>query len=124
MPETGDELVYRVREYSPSERVRVVEVDRRKKTPQYVVEFLGGDKSGVHENVPGGRLRAPWDDAVANDALMANCERINQAQLTDIEDSAVASVFEMLIPKEFAEWDWSPMRYATRIYDKRALQAL
>lgn len=124
MPEPGDELVYRVREYSPSERVRVVEVDRRKKTPRYVVEFLGGDKSGVHENIPGVRLRAPWADVAAYDALMANWERINEAQLTDIEASAVSSVFEMLIPNEIAEWEWSPVRYATRIYDKGALQAL
>ncbi|WP_404287724.1 hypothetical protein [Glutamicibacter arilaitensis] len=125
MPETGDELIYHVGEYSLSSRVRIVEVDRRKKTPRYIVEFLGGDKpGGVQENVPGGRLRAPWADVTEYDALMANWEGINQAQLTEIEESAVDSVFEMLIPEEIAQWQWSPVHYATRIHDKGALQAL
>lgn len=124
MHDIGDELVYRTREYSASERVRVVEVDRRKKTLRYVVEFLDGEKSGVSENVPGGRLRAPWAEVTAYDALMANWERIDQSQLTEIEGSAVDSVFEMLIPEEIAECDWTPVRYATRIHDKEALKEL
>lgn len=53
----GDELIYRVREYAASERVRVAEIDERKKTPRYVVEFLDGEKKGSQENVPGSRLR-------------------------------------------------------------------
>lgn len=56
----GDELIYRVREYASSERVRVAEIDVRKKTPRYVVEFLDGEKAGTRENVPGSRLRGRW----------------------------------------------------------------
>jgi hypothetical protein len=122
MPEIGDELIYRLREYAESERVRVAEIDARKKTPRYVVEFLDGDKAGTQENVPAGRLRGPWAEAGEYDALMANWERIDQVQLTDVEDSAVGQVFDLLIPDEIAEWEWSPVRYATRIHDRDALR--
>lgn len=124
MPEIGDELIYRLREYAESERVRVEEIDARKKTPRYVVEFLDGDKAGTQENVPAGRLRGPWAGAGEYDALMANWERIDQVQLTDVEDSAVGQVFDLLITDEIAEWEWSPVRYATRIHDREALREL
>lgn len=124
MLEVGNELIYRVRDHAQSERVRVTEIDRSKKTPRYVVEFLDGDKSGMYENVPGGRLRGPWADVAAYDALMGNWQRIDQVQLTEIEDSAVSAVFGMLIPEAVAEWDWSPVRNATRIHDKNALQEI
>ncbi|WP_018297211.1 hypothetical protein [Corynebacterium lubricantis] len=45
MPSIGDELIYRLRDNSPSECVRVSEIDTRKKTPRYVVEFLDGNKA-------------------------------------------------------------------------------
>lgn len=124
MLEVGNELIYRVRDHAPSERVRVNEIDTSKKTPKYIVEFLDGDKSGTHENVPGGRLRGPWADVVAHDALMENWQRIGQVQLTEIEDSAVSTVFGLLISEAVAEWDWSPVRYATRVHDKNALQEI
>lgn len=124
MPEVGDEMIYRLREYAKSEHVRVVEIDRRKKTPRYVVEFLDGDKVGTTENVPGGRLRGPWANIREYDTAMANWERIDQVQLTDAEQSAVEMVFDLLIPEEIAEWEYSPVRDATRIHDKEALQGL
>lgn len=124
MPDVGDELIYRLRDYSASERVRVVEIDARKKTPRYVVEFVGGDKAGAQENVPGSRLRGPWSDVAGYDELMANRERIDQTELTDSEQLAVGEVFDLLIPEEVAEYEWSPVRYATRIHEREALQAL
>lgn len=75
MPDIGDELIYRLRDYAPSQRVQVVEIDTRKKTPRYVVEFLDGEQAGVRENVPRGRLRGPWADVDRYDTLMANCGR-------------------------------------------------
>lgn len=36
MPDVGEELIYRLRDDSPSERVRVVEIDTRTKTPRCV----------------------------------------------------------------------------------------
>ena len=120
----GDELIYRLRDYSVSEHVRVVEIDGRKKTPRYVVEFVDGDKVGEQENVPGGRLRGPWSDVAAYDELMANWERIDQVELTVPEQSAVGQVFDLLISEEVAEYEWSPVRYATRVHQREALQAL
>lgn len=114
----GDELIYRLRDYSVSEHVRVVEIDGRKKTPRYVVEFVDGDKVGEQENVPGGRLRGPWSDVAAYDELMANWERIDQVELTVPEQSAVGQVFDLLISEEVAEYEWSPVRYATAAADQ------
>lgn len=45
----GAEQIYRLRDYDQSERVRVVEIDSRKKMPRYVVEFLEGEKQGQRE---------------------------------------------------------------------------
>lgn len=58
--EIGDEQIYRLRDSAPSERVRVVAIDARKKNPRYDIEFLDGEKSGTTENTPAGRLRGPW----------------------------------------------------------------
>ncbi|RRJ85585.1 hypothetical protein EG850_12760 [Gulosibacter macacae] len=124
MPDVGEELIYRLRDYSLSEHVRVVEIDTRKKTPRYVVEFLDGDNAGAQENVPGGRLRGNWSDVAAYDELMANWERIDQVELTDSEQTAVGQVFDLLIPEEVAEYEWSPVRYATRVHQRNALQKL
>ena len=57
--DVGDELIYRLRDFSLSERVRIVSIDTRKKTPRYEVEFLDGQNQGAIENVPAGRLRGP-----------------------------------------------------------------
>lgn len=122
MPDIRDEMIYRVRDYSASEHVRLIEIDKRK-NPRYVVEFLNGENAGAQENVPGVRLRGPWSDVDRYDALMANWERIAQVELTDPEESAALQVFSLLIPEEVAKWDWSPVRYAVRVRDGEALQA-
>lgn len=124
MPDVGDELIYRLRDYSTSERVKVVEIDIRKKKPRYVVEFTDGEKAGTQENVPGGRLRGPWSDVAAYDELMANWERIDQVELTDPEQTAVDQVFDLLIPSEVAECEWSSVRYTTRVHQRNALHVL
>lgn len=124
MPEVGEELIYRLRDYAVSERVRVASIDTRKKTPRYVVEFLNGEKAGTQENVPAARLHGSWADVAAYDELMANWERIDQAELTDTEQSAVGQVFDLLIPREVAAWEWSPVRYATRIHDRGTLKSI
>ncbi|MEK0264320.1 hypothetical protein [Bifidobacterium mongoliense] len=120
----GDELIYRVREYESSERVRVVEIDERKKTPRYVIEFLDGEKAGTRENVPGSRLRGRWADVDRYDALMAHWESLEGYELSEIEEFAVGRVFILLIPEEIAEWLWSPVRWTTRIHDSVGLEKL
>lgn len=116
----GDEQIYRLRDYAPSERVRVVAIDTRKKNPRYDIEFLAGDKKGTSENAPGGRLRALWDGVRVYDALMANWERLDQLELTGHEESAFETVFDLLIPEEIAEWESSPVRWMTRLRSPRA----
>lgn len=78
MPEVGDKLIYRLRDDAASERVRVLEIDSRKKTPRYVVDFLDGDKVGFQENLSSGRLRGPWAEVETYDELMASWERIGR----------------------------------------------
>lgn len=121
-PEVGDELIYRLREYAESEHLRVEELDARNKTSRYVVEFLNGDNAGATENVPAGRLRGPWAEFDAYHALMANWESLDRGQLTDVGNSAIGQIFDLLIPYEIAEWKWSPVRYATRIHDREGLR--
>jgi hypothetical protein len=120
----GDEQIYRVRDYAPSERVRVLAIQPRKRSPRYDVEFLDGEKAGKRESIPGNRLRGPWSGVSAYDELMANWERLDQSELTDHEEAAVEMVFELLIPEQVAEWEWSPVRWVTTIHDRNALQRL
>jgi hypothetical protein len=56
--EQGDEWIYRVRDDALSERVRIIEIQRRKQSFRVEVEFIDGEKAGQRENVPGKRLRA------------------------------------------------------------------
>lgn len=82
----GDEWVYRPRDQDPSERVRILSIEQKKQSFRADVEFLDGDRAGTLENVPGRRLKAPWND-VANDGLMAAAwERLDEYILTDAED--------------------------------------
>lgn len=124
MYEIGEELIYRLRDDALSERVRVIEIDTRKKAPRYVIEFLEGDKTGHQENIPGKRLRGLWRDIEEYDALMDNWKRIDSYTLTDAEESAVEQVFLLLIPTEAAEYYWGKVHSATCIHDVQALQKI
>ena len=55
---------------------------------------------------------------------MADWERLARAQLTDHEESAVLTVFDLVILEETAEWEWSPVRWITRIHDRSALESV
>ena len=120
----GDEQIYRLRDDAPSEHVRIVGSDRRKKKPRYEIEFLDGEKKGTQENVPANRLRGPWAGVREYDELMENWRRIERAKLTDSEGPAATTVFQVLIPGDVADWDWAPVRYATRIYARDALETI
>jgi hypothetical protein len=122
--QVGDEQIYRLRDYDPSQRVRILAVDKRKKSSRYEIEFLDGENTGKHENVPAKRLRGPWSGVRQYDGMMANWERLAAFELTDIEESAVSTVFAELIPEEIAEWEWSPVRWTTTIYDSSLLERL
>lgn len=120
----GDEQIYRLRDYAPSERARIVKIYPGKKNPRYDIEFLDGDKAGTIENIPGGRLRGPWVGVHDYDALWANWQRLAKFDLTDHEQDATEMVFSLLIPTEVAQRQWSPVRYTTAVHDRVQLAKL
>lgn len=120
----GDEWIYRRRPYSPSERVRIIDIEKRKQTIRVDIEFLDGDKAGVRENVPGTRLPRPWNHVGAYDELMANWQRLDQDVLDETEESAVGDVFDLLIPDSVATYYDSPVRNGATVRDRRALEQL
>lgn len=124
MVDVDDEMIYRLRQYSVSERVRIAEIDSSKKTPRYVVEFMDGVKSGDRLNVPGTRLHGSWSGVRGFDELMGNWESIDEYELTDSEESAVSRVFDLLIPNEVATCEWFPVHWHTRIKDTKAIEQL
>ncbi|WP_370945394.1 hypothetical protein AB5J62_40865 [Amycolatopsis sp. cg5] len=125
MVQVGDEQIYRIRDFDTSQRVRVVAIEMQKKTAKYEVEFLDGESAGKREKVPGKRLRGAWSGVREYDELMANWERLAAFELTDLEESAVETVFSELIPGEVASWEWSALvRWVTTIHDPVALEPL
>ncbi len=122
--EQGDEWVYRVRDDAPSERVRIVEIHRRKQSFRVDIEFIDGEKAGQRENVPGKRLRAPWVSVQQYDQLMSDWARLRACTITDAEDGAIETVFRLLIPTETAVLEWDPVDRATTVTDPAALEKL
>ncbi|WP_146194746.1 hypothetical protein [Bifidobacterium callitrichidarum] len=122
MPDIGDELIYRLRVYEPSQHVKVVEIDNSKKTPRYVVEFLEGNNAGTRANVPGSRLHGPWADVEQFDWRMAQWEKFEDVELTETETDAMCEVFCLLIPETIAQWDWSYVHWSVQVLDELGLE--
>jgi hypothetical protein len=120
--EPGDELIYRLRDFEPSERVRIVAEHPGKQSSCYDVEFLDGWKAGKVENVPARRLRGSWAGVAAYDDLMENWARLAQSEVTLLEEIAAERVFRLLIAGEIARGEWKPVRWATRVLDKAGLE--
>lgn len=121
----GTEQIYRLREFEPSERVRVVAIDQRKKTPRYEVEFLDGEKAGTVENIPAGRLHGSWSEVRDYDKLIAHWERfLNEEPIDSAESGAIEYVFREVVQYSVAELDWKYSRPVTIIRDRAALAAL
>ena len=119
--EIGDECIYRRQDQSPSERVQLVEIQPGKKSFRADIEFLDGDKAGTHENVPGNRLRGPWSEVAEYDRLAAHWQALSEYELTEIEESAIERVFDLLVPSSVATWEWNSVRFATAVHDAEAL---
>jgi hypothetical protein len=49
--EIGDEWIYRQRPYSPSERVRIISIEKRKQTTRVDIEFLDGCRTVLRVRV-------------------------------------------------------------------------
>jgi len=122
--EVGDEWAYRLRSNAPSERVRIFEIERCGQSTRAVVEFLDNARSGHVENVPAGRLRVPWSEVAAFDALMVNWQHIDGYKLSQAEERAIGVVFEQLIPEAAATYNMGQVHNAAEIRDDRALELL
>lgn len=122
--DVGDEQIYRQRDFAPSERVRIVGIDERKKSVRYEIEFLDGDKAGTVENIPASRLRGPWTNVRKVDEHMALWERFCEQAMDDHEDAAVEHVFLLLIPDSVAELSWDMKIWTTRVTDHDELGKL
>jgi hypothetical protein len=122
--EIGDEWIYRLKAYSPSERVRIVGIEKRKQTIRVDIEFLDGERQGLHDNVPGTRLHGPWNSVASYDHRMANWQRIGATDLDETEESAVDEVFDALIPEEIATHYDSFVHNGATVRDREALERL
>lgn len=118
----GDEWVYRLRDSAPSERVRILEMRRKGHWVRATVEFLGDN--GRTEDVPGARLRAPWAEVAEFNELMADWARIDREEITETESYAADMVMRMLVPRDVATPEWSPVRYALAVYQSASLENL
>jgi len=100
----GDEWIYRLKAYSPSERVKILAVEKRKQSTRVDIEFLDGEQAGLHDNVPATRLHGPWSTVAQYDERMANWQRLAGSDLDETEESAVGEVFDALIPESAATY--------------------
>jgi len=113
----GAEWVYRLRDDSASERVRILAIIPKKSSVRLDVAFLDAPDERV-ENVPTTRLRVPWSEVRVFDALMVNWRRIDDLELDDVERACVEEVFQALIPTDVAELLRSPVGCATAVRDR------
>jgi hypothetical protein len=120
----GSEWAYRRRDDAPSERVRVLKVQARQNSGRADIEFLDDREPRRAETVPASRLRVPWDQVDGFDEVMANWARLDDVDLDEAEQAAVEQVYLLLIPDRVAEWEWSPVRFATAVHDREALAAV
>ncbi|WP_139812278.1 hypothetical protein [Prescottella equi] len=122
--EIDEEWAYRKRDQDPSERVRILAIEKKRQGFRADVEFLDGERVGVRENVPGRRLKALWSDVAAYDHQMAEWERLREITLTPVEDYAVIVALESLIPPGIAEHHYGPVEAMTVVTDREALEGL
>ena len=122
--DVGDEWIYRVRHYGRSERVKIIGIEKRKQTTRVDIEFLDGDKAGLHANVPGNRLRARWSAVATYDGLMAGWERLDHYSLDEPEEWAVEEVFSLLVPNDVAVQYESMVKDGATVHDRVALEQI
>lgn len=122
--EIGDECIYRLKVYSPSERAKILGIEKRKQTTRVDVEFLDGERAGVRDNIPSTRLHGPWSSVVEYDERMANWQRLDRDGLDETEEWAAAEVYETLIPPEVATHYRSFVRNGATVRDRAELERL
>lgn len=120
----GEEWAYRSRTAAPSQRVRVLAIERRKATTRVSIQILDGDRVGTVEDVPAGRLRCLWSEVAQYDALMANWERLKGYELTSAEETAAWTVADLLIPEGIVTIDEGNVRNCAGVDDVAGLEQL
>ncbi|WP_037183867.1 hypothetical protein [Rhodococcoides fascians] len=118
--DVGDEYVYRLKDDSPSERVRIVSLGPPKQHRRIVVEF--GD--GTTEDVPVRRLKAPWSKVEQYDRDEEVWTRFRAVDYEPGEELAVRNVMKILIPETVARRDIMPADFTTTIVDEPELSKL
>jgi hypothetical protein len=121
-PEVGTGWIYRARTYSLSERVQITAIHEKKRSYRAEVLFREGDAAGTTENVPANRLHGRWADATKYDELMANWRRLDEFELTQSEESAIGTVYDLLIDDDAASQLWSPLDHLTTVDDPDSLE--
>jgi len=120
----GDEWIYRAKAYAPSQRVKILGIERRKQTTRVDIEFLDGERTGLHDNIPRSRLHGLWSTVVDFDERMANWQRLSGSDIDETEESAVGDVFDLLIPETVATYYDSSVRNGATVRDRAALEQL
>ena len=120
----GDEWIYRRKTYSPSQRVKILGIEKRKQTTRIDIELLDGERIGLHDNVARSRLHGLWSTVVECDERMANWQRLSGSDIDDSEESAFGDVFDILIPESIARYDNSSVRNGATVRDRAALEQL
>ncbi|WP_446224817.1 hypothetical protein ACTWPB_06715 [Nocardia sp. IBHARD005] len=117
--DVGQEWIYRRHDFASSERVRVMAIDKRPRSVRVEVEFLDGEKSGQRENTPSGRLHGHWRTVGQYDEFMRNWSRLAaEGDISEVEESAIDLVFELLIPEEIAICCGRQVKEVTEVYDR------
>ena len=122
--EIGEEWIYRLKTYSPSERVKILDIEKRKQTTRVDIEFLDSERGGRRENVPGARRHGLWSTVARYDERMANWQRLCSDDIDDTEESAVGDVFDALIPEDVATYYDSLVQNGATVRDRAALEQL
>ena len=66
--EVGEHWIYRLKTFSPSERVKFLDIEKRKQTTRIDIDILDGERVGRRENASGTRLQGAWGVNVERDS--------------------------------------------------------
>jgi hypothetical protein len=113
--DVGDEYVNRMKDDSPSERVRIVSLGPPKQHRRIVVEHLDGERAGETQDVPVRRLKAPWSEVERYDRQQEMFARFGAIEYEIGEEAAAQAVFRILIPSAIADFGSAPVYFSTAI---------
>lgn len=123
VPNIGEEWIYRLRDYAPSERVRITDVvQQAKKKVRIEVCFVDGDNRV--ESVPQTRLRGLWAGVAAYDEKMSHWAALHELQADKVEQMSLWQVFDAIIPESAASLMFRPVECAVEVSDSQQLSAI